>query len=163
MLGQLSDFPAPPLAYAVSSQSVPVESTKVRNCRLSGGRRSEGESSRLQTTKTDAIANRDLDDRGAKVDARCDLIKRTETGFAIPIGEWLTGPLRTWAEGLLAGTRLRREGLLSTDATRALRYVHCPGRFQAHKTQWHTLIFQAWSVNQNTALETSTARTLRRT
>ena len=40
-------------------------------------------------------------------DAPSALFERPKAGFAIPVGDWLRGPLRPWAEDLLEPGRLR--------------------------------------------------------
>src|SRR5690606_23697607 len=41
------------------------------------------------------------------------LVERPKMGFGIPLGRWLRGPLREWAEELLDKGRLHREGYLN--------------------------------------------------
>lgn len=92
-----------------------------------------------------------------------ELVERPKMGFAIPIADWLTGPLRSWAENLLDETRLRREGFLDVDAVRSLWDDHCSGRINAHKPLWNILMFQAWWDAQQAAVirDTLPSRKLR--
>jgi len=47
-----------------------------------------------------------------------DLIERPKMGFEVPMGIWLRGPLRDWAEHLLASHRVRDSGLLDAGLMR---------------------------------------------
>lgn len=49
-------------------------------------------------------------------------------GFAIPLDTWLRGPLREWAESLLAEERLRREGYLRPEPIRRAWQEHLSGK-----------------------------------
>lgn len=72
------------------------------------------------------------------------LTDRPKMGFAIPIADWLTGPLRDWAEALLDPVRLEQDGFFNAEEVRALWAAHCDGRLKAHKPLWNILMFQAW-------------------
>jgi hypothetical protein len=52
------------------------------------------------------------------------LFERPKQGFNVPIGEWLTGPLRGWAEELLDEASIRREGLLDSGRIQACWQQH---------------------------------------
>lgn len=73
-----------------------------------------------------------------------DLIERPKAGFAIPIGQWLRGPLRSWAEDLLHPDRLQREGYLSPEPISRLWEQHLSGRFDHTTKLWSVLMWQAW-------------------
>ena len=47
------------------------------------------------------------------------LIERPKQGFAVPLADWLRGPLRDWAEALLAARRLHDDGFLAPAPVRA--------------------------------------------
>ncbi|WP_448989265.1 asparagine synthase (glutamine-hydrolyzing) [Luteitalea sp.] len=69
---------------------------------------------------------------------------RPKMGFAIPVGEWLRGPLREWAEALLEPTRLRREGYLRPECVTPIWHAHLAGRGSHVGRLWSVLMFEAW-------------------
>ena len=73
-----------------------------------------------------------------------DLIERPKAGFAIPVGEWLRGPLRDWAEGLLAANRLKQEGYFHPEPIRLAWQAHLTGRSDHTAKLWAVLMFQSW-------------------
>ncbi|NCC92986.1 MAG: asparagine synthase (glutamine-hydrolyzing) [Opitutae bacterium] len=73
-----------------------------------------------------------------------ELIERPKAGFAIPVGDWLRGPLRDWAEALLAEERLSREGYLLPAPVRQAWLEHLSGRRDWTQRLWAVLMFQAW-------------------
>ncbi|HEY4013130.1 MAG TPA: asparagine synthase (glutamine-hydrolyzing) [Polyangiaceae bacterium] len=72
------------------------------------------------------------------------LFERPKAGFGVPVGPWLRGPLRGWAEACLAQDRLRREGYLEPTAIRETWAAHLAGRTDASFRLWIILMFQAW-------------------
>lgn len=72
------------------------------------------------------------------------LIDRRKSGFSIPVGEWLKGPLRDWAEQLLSTDRLRRDGILNTELVRSQWSQHLKGQRNCADSVWALLMFQAW-------------------
>ena len=72
------------------------------------------------------------------------LVERPKMGFAIPLAEWLRGPLRDWAETLLDEQRLRETGLVNTGRVRALWKEHIDGRRNHQHLLWDILMLEAW-------------------
>jgi asparagine synthase (glutamine-hydrolysing) len=72
------------------------------------------------------------------------LVERPKAGFGVPVGDWLRGPLRPWAEDLLGPDRLRHDGLLAPDPVRRLWAEHLSGRYDRQFELWDVLMLQAW-------------------
>jgi asparagine synthase (glutamine-hydrolysing) len=73
-----------------------------------------------------------------------ELVERPKMGFAVPIDTWLRGPLRDWAETLLAPRRLRHDGILDPRKVEAAWRAHLSGSANLQQKLWNVLMFQAW-------------------
>ena len=70
----------------------------------------------------------------------------------MPVGQWLKGPLRDWAEHLLAPARLAGEGYFDAGLVRARWQAHLGGRCDATSALWPVLMVQAWLDEQRVAV-----------
>ncbi|MCL2713247.1 MAG: asparagine synthase (glutamine-hydrolyzing) [Alphaproteobacteria bacterium] len=72
------------------------------------------------------------------------IIERPKMGFAIPLHDWLRGPLRDWAAELLSPSRLTQEGYFVPGAISKVWQQHQSGRGNFEQMLWPVLMFQAW-------------------
>jgi asparagine synthase (glutamine-hydrolysing) len=75
------------------------------------------------------------------------LLNRPKMGFGIPIGIWLRGPLKEWAENLLSIERLSEDGFFNVSEVRKAWNQHLSGKYDRHYWLWTILMFQTWYDN----------------
>jgi asparagine synthase (glutamine-hydrolysing) len=79
------------------------------------------------------------------------LIDRPKAGFSPPIGKWLRGPLKDWAESLLNDAAIKSTGLLNLESTKAVWRAHSDGKVDASSQLWSMLSLQSWVRANNVA------------
>ena len=77
-----------------------------------------------------------------------EIIERPKMGFGIPLGNWLRGSLRDWADALLDESRLKREGYFYPTPIRQKWKEHLSGKRNWQHHLWSVLMFQSWLENE---------------
>ena len=72
------------------------------------------------------------------------LVDRPKMGFGVPIGQWLRGPLREWAQDLLDERAIRDAAYFRADKLRQLWSEHLTGQVDWSSRLWTVLMFQSW-------------------
>ena len=73
-----------------------------------------------------------------------DLVDRPKQGFALPLREWLRGPLRGWADDLLAPEEVRSQGVLDADRVASGWAAVRSGTADSPYGVWSLLMLQSW-------------------
>lgn len=82
------------------------------------------------------------------------LVERPKMGFGIPLDAWLRGPMREWAEALLAPQCLRQQTLFDAAVIRKMWLDHLSGRGAWQYHLWDILMFQLWLHHQESSIDT---------
>ena len=77
------------------------------------------------------------------------LIDRPKMGFGVPVGQWLRGPLRSWADELLDPALVKEQGFLDPVTVERRWTTHREGRADLTFQVWSLLMFQAWLVEES--------------
>lgn len=77
---------------------------------------------------------------------------RPKMGFGMPVGEWLQGALREWAEELLDAQRLGELGIWRVAALRRAWAEHLSRAHDHRNLLWPVLMFEAWRRRWQVAL-----------
>ncbi len=78
-----------------------------------------------------------------------ELIDRPKVGFGIPVGTWLRGPLRPWADELLDPALIAEQGLLDPSVVGQKWAAHRDENADLTHQIWPLLMFQAWLVEES--------------
>jgi asparagine synthase (glutamine-hydrolysing) len=74
-----------------------------------------------------------------------ELIDRPKRGFAVPVAAWLRGPLREWAEDLLADSRMEHNGIVRMDVARKMwNGLLADSRDVQTQRLWYVLQLEQW-------------------
>jgi asparagine synthase (glutamine-hydrolysing) len=76
------------------------------------------------------------------------LFDRPKMGFGVPVSEWLRGPLRDWAEDLIAERALEEGGVIDPAPVRKIWAEHLSGDHDRGYYLWDILMFRAWEEAQ---------------
>ncbi len=81
-----------------------------------------------------------------------ELFERPKAGFAIPVGEWIKGPLRPWVDDLLDPSRMAVEGWFDPAIVHRRWRDHLRGQRDSTPALWAVLMFQSWLREQSRPL-----------
>ena len=77
------------------------------------------------------------------------LLERPKMGFAVPIDQWLRGPLKDWAGDLLAAPAANGSGLLQRAPIVEKWHEHQSGARNWQNFLWNVLMFEAWNASNS--------------
>jgi asparagine synthase (glutamine-hydrolysing) len=72
------------------------------------------------------------------------ILARPKKGFGAPVGAWIRGPLRGFAEATLAPERVREGGWLDPESISKMLNDHIHGRAELRKPVYAALVFEHW-------------------
>ena len=72
------------------------------------------------------------------------LTNKPKRGFEVPIGMWLRGPLKIWAENLIKKERIEASGFFNYETIKKFWDEHQTGRYDWTPRLWGVIIFQSW-------------------
>lgn len=73
-----------------------------------------------------------------------ELFERPKQGFNIPIGQWLKGELRDWAQNLLDRKLMEEQGFFDASQIEKVWQDHLKGVGNHSEKLWVVLMFQDW-------------------
>ena len=81
------------------------------------------------------------------------IMDRPKMGFGVPIGQWLCGSLREWAEELIDPIKMKQNGILNVEKVQEYWKQHLSGQLNHQYELWNVLMFQAWQQQSSQCIE----------
>jgi asparagine synthase (glutamine-hydrolysing) len=72
------------------------------------------------------------------------LTNQPKMGFGVPLGDWLRGPLRSWAEDALTGNNVQTGGLVDADVVGRYWREHLSGKRNWQHRLWSIIVLTHW-------------------
>ena len=72
------------------------------------------------------------------------MFNRPKAGFAVPVGEWIKGPLKPWAEDMLNSSDLKNQEYFNTAIVMNRWKAHISGEQDSTQALWTVLVFHSW-------------------
>ena len=88
------------------------------------------------------------------------IVDRPKQGFAVPLGEWLRGPLAPMVDELLLTPRFTDRGIFDTSSVARLWRDHRSGRVDHRHRLWSLVMLELWFRTFVDAPGARSARTL---
>jgi asparagine synthase (glutamine-hydrolysing) len=73
-----------------------------------------------------------------------ELVDRPKVGFSVPLGDWLRGPLRGWAENILLSKSTEGDRFLKLQSTHSAWDRLKSGDDESALALWAVLMFESW-------------------
>lgn len=78
------------------------------------------------------------------------LFDRPKAGFAVPVGAWIKGPLKPWADDLLNSSAIKKQGYFDPAMIESRWKSHLNGERDSTQALWTVLMFQSWLAAEQT-------------
>lgn len=82
-----------------------------------------------------------------------NLVYRPKQGFGMPVGQWLRGPLRSWAQAILHDESLLARLPLERKAILSLFAMHTSGARDAHPLLWAVLMLLSYIARHDRGMD----------
>ena len=74
-----------------------------------------------------------------------EYVYKPKKGFGTPIQEWLSGPLKEWAEDLLLSQKIKNQNYFEATKIKEIWEDHLNNKIDNTRILWPILMFQSWS------------------